>query len=266
MDLKLDINFVSGGYTRCGDWWTMKAAAIDLCFKLYYVAAGGARMQFGDEICDLAGGKIYLINGFKLSRQRCDEYMDVYWIHFTTEGINPRVVSSLLPAFFSWPQSAANGFSEAVGDIFEEKKTALAGIAADCRIRSVVNSLLAELLGQCSEKDFHIWAAAFGRINTAIEYMDAHYTDNPPLDTVAAIANYAPNYFHRAFKNIIGITPYEYMLKKRLNKAKQLLTASDLPISQIAELTGYENSYYFSRAFRKNTGKTPSQVRRNSPV
>jgi len=139
-------------------------------------------------------------------------------------------------------------------------------LAADCRIRGVVNSLLAGLLGRCSESEFHKWSAAFGRIKAAMDYMDTNYTENPQLETVAAVANFTPNYFHRAFKEILGLTPYEYMLKKRLNKAKHLLTTTDMPISEIAELTGYENSYYFSRTFRKNSGKTPSEVRKNSPV
>ncbi len=103
-------------------------------------------------------------------------------------------------------------------------------------------------------------------LQNAIDYMDSNYTLNPPLEAIAATANLTPNYFHRAFKQILGLTPYDYMLKKRLNKAKGLLTSTDLPISQIAELSGYENSYYFSRIFKKHSGKTPSQVRQNSPV
>ncbi len=266
MDWKLDVNIISGGQVRCGRWWTMEAAAIDLCFKVYCVTGGGARMRFGDEVSELTAGNIYLVNGFKLSRQWCDDYMDVSWVHFIPEGINPRVLASLLPAISSWPIGQAEGFSEAASDIYRDKKSGLAPLAADCRLLGVVNLLLAGLLEGCSESEFHKWSASFGRVKAAMDYMDTHYTENPQLETVAGFANLTPNYFHRAFKDILGLTPYEYMLKKRLNKAKHLLTTTDMQISEIAVLTGYENSYYFSRTFRKHTGKTPSQVRKNSPV
>jgi AraC family transcriptional regulator len=268
MEWKLDIEFIAGGQSLCGSWWTMEAGALDLCFKLYYVVAGGARMQFGDEIYELQAERLYFINGYKLSRQWCDDYMDVFWVHFNPQSINPRILSSALPALSNWAirEIGADSFKSGVEDIYCCRKSGLAAIAADCRMRSTANDVLARLLGRCDEIKFRSWSAAFARIRPAIDHMDAHFTDNPPLEELAAIANLTANYFHRAFKKILGVTPYEYMLKKRLNTAKHLLTTTDKPVAEIAEITGYENSYYFSRTFRKNTGKTPSQVRKNSPV
>jgi AraC-like DNA-binding protein len=255
MDWKLDIDFFAGGRSLCGNWWTMEAGAIDLCFKLYYVVEGRAVIQFGDELCELEAGRIYFINGYKLTRHWCSDFMDVYWVHFNPEAINPRIISSALPCFQSWPaeEICAEDFKSGVNDIYCDELKGLGAIAADCRIRSMLNTVLASLLSASDEIQFRNWSAAFSRIEGAIEYMDMHYTKNPPLEELAQIANLTPNYFHRAFKKILGVTPYEYMLKKRLNKAKHLLTATDTPIARIAEMTGYENSYYFSRTFRKNT-------------
>lgn len=268
MDFKIDIQFIGGDRSLCNDWWTMEAGAIDLCFKLYYIKSGKGWMLFGDELCELKPGRLYFVNGYKLSRQWVEKEMDIYWVHFVAGGLNPSVVSSPLPAYYSWSESEikADEFEAGVDGIYCRELDGLAAVGADCRVRSITNNILANLLDGCCEGEYREWSAAFERIKPAIDYMDTHFIVNPQLETIAAMANLTPNYFHRAFKKILGSTPHEYMLKKRLSKAKYLLTTSSLPISEIAELTGYENSYYFSRTFKKNTGKTPSQVRKNSPV
>jgi len=268
MDWKFDIDFVCGGLTRCSDWWTTKAGAIDLCFKLYYVTGGSARMWFGESCHLLKGNNLYFINGYKLSRQSCDDYMDVFWVHFIANGISPGVLSTPLPAIcgFSEKEIDVAAFEAGVSDIFCNDSTGLPALAADCKVRAVAAAVMAKLIQKADQVQFKSWSASFCRIKPAIDYMETNFTKNTPLEELAAMANLTPNYFHRAFKRILGCTPYDYMLKKRLNKAKHLLTTTDLQISEIAELTGYENSYYFSRTFKKNSGKTPSQVRKNSPV
>lgn len=63
------------------------------------------------------------------------------------------------------------------------------------------------------------------------------------------------------FKKELNITPANYITMCRINRAKQLLFDSDLPISQIAEICGYTNTYYFSNAFKKSEGISPSLFR-----
>ena len=65
------------------------------------------------------------------------------------------------------------------------------------------------------------------------------------------------------FKKELNITPANYITMCRINKAKQLLFDSDLSISQIAESCGYANAYYFSNAFKKIEGISPSDFRKN---
>ena len=57
------------------------------------------------------------------------------------------------------------------------------------------------------------------------------------------------------------MTVVEYITKKRIDKAKQLLTNTDLPIMTVAEYTGYPDYSYFTRVFRKETGVTPRAYR-----
>ena len=63
------------------------------------------------------------------------------------------------------------------------------------------------------------------------------------------------------FKEKTGYTPLQYLTEKRMENAKHLLSSSDLhySISEIAELCGFEDIYYFSRVFKKNVGLSPTQ-------
>ena len=67
--------------------------------------------------------------------------------------------------------------------------------------------------------------------------------------------------FLRRFKAHVGVTPSEYVAALRLQKAKDLLCDSDLPIWQIANACGFENEYYFSNFFKKHTTLSPSAFR-----
>ena len=65
-------------------------------------------------------------------------------------------------------------------------------------------------------------------------------------------------HFCRIFKKATGITPHQYVMKARLDRAQELLGASDLSIAAIAELLGFTSQSHFTRAFRQYAGQTPS--------
>lgn len=72
--------------------------------------------------------------------------------------------------------------------------------------------------------------------------------------------------FIRRFNAAYGITPLRFIITKRIQTAKRLLCETDRPISEIAELCGYENEYYFSNSFKKYTGEAPSTYRKSMRV
>ena len=70
-------------------------------------------------------------------------------------------------------------------------------------------------------------------------------------------------HFGRLFKRAYGVTPIEYIQKKRLELAKDLLRASFFNISEISSQCGFSDLYYFSKVFKKETGLSPSAYRKN---
>ena len=69
----------------------------------------------------------------------------------------------------------------------------------------------------------------------------------------------SPSYLRRLFRQALGETPSEYKRRLRMAMAKDLLRGSQMTVSQVAALCGYEDLAYFSRVFRKTTGVAPSR-------
>lgn len=79
------------------------------------------------------------------------------------------------------------------------------------------------------------------------------------LSEVAERLNMSTGYFSTIFKKIAGVGFTEYVTEAKINKAKKLFKEGNYKIYEIAQLTGYENAYYFSKVFKKVTGMTPSE-------
>jgi len=82
------------------------------------------------------------------------------------------------------------------------------------------------------------------------------------LAEVSGVAALTRFHFTRAFSKTFGASPHAYILKTRIERAKELLMGSSLPISAIAAQTGFNSQNHFAAAFRSWVGCTPSQFRR----
>jgi AraC family transcriptional regulator len=81
------------------------------------------------------------------------------------------------------------------------------------------------------------------------------------LETMAAVAGITPSHFCRVFKKATGISPHQYVMKARLDRAQAMLTQSDMSLATLSEALGFTSQSHFSRAFRAYAGRTPSAFR-----
>lgn len=93
------------------------------------------------------------------------------------------------------------------------------------------------------------------------EHIESNLERTLTLNNLAATAGLSTSHFVRAFKQSEGVTPHKFLLKCRLLQAVRLLAATELPISEIAIVTGFADQSHFSRQFRRNVGITPSSYR-----
>jgi AraC family transcriptional regulator len=101
------------------------------------------------------------------------------------------------------------------------------------------------------------------QIRAVIAYIEEHLNEQISLVTLARLARLSQHHFCRAFKQSFGIPPHGYHLQRRMRQAKVLLSDRATSITEVGLILGYANSSSFSLTFRKITGQTPSQFRRN---
>jgi AraC-like DNA-binding protein len=95
----------------------------------------------------------------------------------------------------------------------------------------------------------------------ALNRFENNLTEPVSASDLAALAGMAPHRFARSMKRFFGLTPSQYITKARITAASRLLKESELTVAEIAMACGFYDHSAFTRAFRKVTGTTPSEVR-----
>jgi AraC family transcriptional regulator len=101
-----------------------------------------------------------------------------------------------------------------------------------------------------------------GRLRAVVEYIEEHLDAGPTLQQMAAAARLSPYHFARQFKRATGLPPYQYVIARRVERAKQLLQGGgDLPLAEVAADAGFSDQSQFTRHFKRLVGVTPGQFR-----
>lgn len=99
-------------------------------------------------------------------------------------------------------------------------------------------------------------------IKRVTDYVDERFTGDIKLKELADIAHMNPTYFSTFFKKYNGLSPIDYIIRKRVTRAIDYLLATDKTVIEISGLCGFNNSANFNKMFKKITGETPSGYRK----
>lgn len=101
-------------------------------------------------------------------------------------------------------------------------------------------------------------------VSKAVHYIQNHISEKMSLEIIAEYLNVSPPYLSALFHSEAGITLSDYVLRQKINLAKEYLKVENLSITQISQLCGFEDSNYFSRVFKKYTMMSPRQYRKTN--
>ena len=132
-------------------------------------------------------------------------------------------------------------------------------------VDSLANVLAVHLLRHHATKRLPLTIYAGGlpqhQLLKVLEYIDAHLGRNIALAELAGLIDISQFHFGRLFKQSLGLSPYQYLLQQRVERAKTLLTHPDKPIVEIALECGFNSQSHLGRKFRQLTGITPKAYR-----
>jgi AraC family transcriptional regulator len=136
-----------------------------------------------------------------------------------------------------------------------------AGLYADHLAQTMAVHILR---GHCSGIGAQMPASAMSisKFSRVLDFIDAAMDDELTLDRLAEVAGMNPFYFARTFRRRFGETPHRFVLRRRIDRAKRLLSETDTSLVEIALNCGFASQSHFSSMFHRHVGVTPSRFRK----
>ena len=151
---------------------------------------------------------------------------------------------------------------EAIGEVVKDGETA-SSLFVDPLVKAIANRFIA-LNGKgrspvATRRRSQLSARQVRNLRDFVE-MELH--GDIRLDRMAVVCGLSTEYFVRLFKATLGVSPYQYVIDRRVERAKALLAEDGQSLAEIAVACGFSHQEHISRMFRRFTGVTPGQFRR----
>jgi transcriptional regulator GlxA family with amidase domain len=134
---------------------------------------------------------------------------------------------------------------------------------ADCIGVSIVARLLGSEQQSASSDRPKVGALAKWRLKRAIDYVDAHLAEAVSLADIAASTGLTRMHFAAQFKAATGMRPHEYVLRRRIERAQELLTAESMSVVDVALSVGFQSQSHFTSIFTRFVGLPPRTWRQS---
>lgn len=254
-----DLSLYSAGYETCqpGHHYGPVYRSYQL---IHFILSGKGELEIDGHTFHLGAGDAFLIPSGKISYYSADwdNPWCYTWISFL--GINSQMYLCQLMGSSPEPYLLhglnTEKYRTLIAQILE-----LDGTATERYFKG--NGLLLQVLGELF-RDAAFDERNWGKNSVVDEvkfFLDINYSEKLKLKDVAHNFGVHPNYLTRVFHQKYHVTPKQYLLNLKLQKACQLLRTTDLPISIIANSMGFDDSMAFSKLFKKTYGCAPSDYR-----
>ncbi len=255
--INTDISVIELGYNRVPP--SMKQTLKRDVYILHYIADG--KGVFMDHPFDNQNGYLVVPNELEVIEADRKEPYESYWVMFRGNLAAEMLKHCNLKhnCVFSFGQNQA--CIELIRDaLYKDDYTSEAEQAYT--LQAVFYQILAIHL----RENETIAAETNSIAQNIASYIQLNYFGPLKISTIADNFHISRNYLYTLFKQEYGVSPKDYMINCRIEKAKQLLRSKypNLSVKEIATAIGFDNPLYFSRIFHARTGMTPSEFRKKA--
>lgn len=234
-----------------------------LDYQIIYVASGKAHFYFNgvEEIVTAGNMVLYRPKEEQRYYYYGVDHTEVYWLHFT--GGN---VKNILRKYgiADHMHVIHTGTSLEYKHIFEQIIQELKLCKEDYEelLVNYLQHLLILLHRTINSKPRGKNQLLMHEMDTAVRYFHENYNQPICIEEYASTQHMSVSWFIRNFKEYTNSTPAQYILSLRISNAQTLLETTNYNVTEIAEIVGYDNPLYFSRIFKKQSGMSPSEFRK----
>lgn len=227
----------------------------------HFILSGHGKLIINDTKYSLGPNQGFLIPDEVLAYYEADmeDPWNYVWIHVdgpkANEAFQQAGITKKQPIFI--PSGAPEPLIQLFYDIISHPDEEYYGMAKSYEILNYIvthstNKVRAETNRQL---DY---------VRKIIKFVQLRYNEQLKIEDIARICGLNRSYLARLFKEATGRTIQDYILTCRMNEAKQYLSSKEYPVQYIAYAVGYNDTFTFSKAFKRFTGMSPSEFRQNA--
>lgn len=213
-------------------------------YLLHYVYEGAGKVTFEDRVYEIEAGQMFIIHPYETAVYEPDPANPWHycWVGFDTKLEIPRLKTKhrLNARYAEHIFRAINSTDEGM-------------IGREYYIAGKIMEFLSTLVRPDSDDGQKTF------VDTAVEFIQKNYTRPVTMDGMAEQLHITQSYFTTAFRQQMGISPYQYLMDLRLARAAELIAENGYNVSEAAISVGYNSIYNFSKMFKKKYGVSPSR-------
>ncbi|MBP1963192.1 helix-turn-helix domain-containing protein [Paenibacillus aceris] len=262
---KLPFRVYACGHYHCLSGYRVQRQGPDNRILILTLAGSGQIIYRGQKF-HLTAGHAFLIDCNEPHIYECvGEKWEIKWVRFE-ESAGVDYENTVNEGKFQSIVLQKPGYVEGRIDTILEQINLNSSIA-DLKMAEALCGALTSL---CEEKHVNdtlkISSSVTKAITETIIYIDLHYNEDLSIKDMAKMIHLTAYAYIRTFKRQTGLTPYEYLLKLRITKARMLLEQTDNSVNEISEQVGFNNVNNFIRKFKDLTNTTPLKYRQQNAV
>lgn len=231
-------------------------------FLVIYTLQGKGWIRYGKSDTCLLPDTIVIINceNYQYYKTDCEEGWHFLWIHFSSDYANGLVDFINQPGIFALKYDRKSFMLD-----FEYLKSLIGSASSDAetQISLTLHKLIASMVSEKSANRIDSFCNIKARLDAVIVYIRQNYHRKITVDRLVEVSHISKFYLIRLFKELTGTTPYRYIMLIRVDEAKKLLRHTRLSVKEVGEQTGFCDTKNFITNFKKFTGLTPLQFRKN---
>ena len=226
-------------------------------------------LEYGGQRYQVPAGHFFLVDCNMPQRYYTDssaESWHVLWVHFYG-GSAKSYYDAFLSVNDGSPVSSLPLNSSAY-ELFRELLAVAGAEGEQLRIDFEIARLITNLLTECIQASMETKESRSVPqiIHATMLYLQENYMKRHTLESLGTRFNINPFYLQKQFKRYVGLSPTDYCIYLRINRAKELMRSTYATIGDISREVGIENLGYFTRLFKQHEGMTPQAYRELWPV